>query len=170
TSENVSAQSSAVSATTALSLPDLSITNLSAASSLIAAGQSTAVTATVQNTGTAPAAASMIAFKEMGMTLYEISVPALSAGGSASITQAMGSAPNIAARYRWSAKADSTNVITESNENNNVSSEIMVDTFVSTSTTTATTTASTFERLSSQLANIMEILMRLAEQVRLLKR
>jgi hypothetical protein len=133
----MSAQTIAVSVTTAAAstLPDLIVWNLVAGSSLIAAGQSTPVTATVQNIGAGSSGSSMVAFKEMGMTLYIVAVPALSAGESAQITQSMGSAPNIAAIYRWYATADSTGVITEKYEDNNISTEVNVSTFISASST-----------------------------------
>ena len=151
-----------------LSLPDLYVTNLVVASSLIAAGRSTYVTATVLNMGTAPAVASRLLLTEMNTPLFNtnVSVPALGVGQSASVSSPIGTVPNVATTYRWSAKADWTNVITESNEDNNVSSEITVDTYASsTSVYFPSNTHNNLAAISQALNVIKEQLLELLQEL-----
>ncbi|MFD3539931.1 discoidin domain-containing protein [Streptomyces sp. NPDC058662] len=97
--------------------PDLEITGLSAAPAAPVESDSVTLSATVRNSGPAPAPATAVAFKLGGTTVGTAQVPALVAGTGAAVSAAI--TPRDAGSYPLSAIVDEANTVVEQNDTNN---------------------------------------------------
>lgn len=97
--------------------PDLVITALGATPAAPVESDAVTLSATVKNSGPAPAAATSVAFQLGGTKVSTAAVPALAAGASATVTAAIG--PRDAGSYPLSAIVDEGNTVVEQNDTNN---------------------------------------------------
>lgn len=97
--------------------PDLQVTALSASPAAPVESDPVTLSATVKNTGPAPAAATAVSFQLGGSKIATASVPALAAGATATVTAGIG--PRDAGSYPLSAIVDEANTVVEQNDTNN---------------------------------------------------
>ncbi|MCX5611773.1 discoidin domain-containing protein [Streptomyces sp. NBC_00047] len=97
--------------------PDLEISALSAAPATPVESDSVTLSATVRNSGPAPAAATAVSFRLGGTKIAAADVPALAAGATATVTAGIG--PRDAGTYPLSAVVDEANTVVEQNDSNN---------------------------------------------------
>ncbi|MFE2477358.1 discoidin domain-containing protein [Streptomyces sp. NPDC059389] len=97
--------------------PDLVVTGLSAAPAAPVESDSVTLSATVRNSGPAPAAATAVTFRLGGSPVGTANVPALAAGATATVTAGIG--PRDAGTYPLSAIVDEANAVVEQNDTNN---------------------------------------------------
>ncbi|MEU8838365.1 discoidin domain-containing protein [Streptomyces roseus] len=97
--------------------PDLQVTGLSAAPAAPVESDSVTLSATVRNSGPAPAAATAVTFKLGGSPAGTANVPALAAGATATVTAGIGA--RDAGTYPLSAVVDEANTVIEQNDSNN---------------------------------------------------
>ncbi|GHI86955.1 discoidin domain-containing protein [Streptomyces xanthophaeus] len=97
--------------------PDLEITALSAAPAAPVESDPVTLSATVRNSGPAPAAATAVSFRLGGTKVATAQVPALAAGATATVTAAIG--PRDADTYPLGAVVDEANTVVEQNDTNN---------------------------------------------------
>ncbi|MFG2996506.1 discoidin domain-containing protein [Streptomyces sp. NPDC048340] len=97
--------------------PDLEITALSASPAAPVESDSVTLSATVKNSGPAPAAATAVAFRLGGTKAVLAAVPALAAGATATVTAGIG--PRDAGSYPLDAVVDEANAVIEQNDSNN---------------------------------------------------
>ncbi|MFD3544643.1 CARDB domain-containing protein, partial [Streptomyces sp. NPDC058655] len=97
--------------------PDLEITGLSAAPTAPVESDPVTLSATVKNSGPAPAAATAVTFQLGGTPVGTANVPALAAGATATVTAAIG--PRNAGSYPLAAVVDEANTVVEQNDTNN---------------------------------------------------
>lgn len=97
--------------------PDLQVTAVSASPAAPVESDSVTLSATVKNTGPAPAAATAVSFQLGGSKVASANVPALAAGATATLTAGIG--PRDAGSYPLSAIVDEANAVIEQNETNN---------------------------------------------------
>lgn len=97
--------------------PDLEVTGLSASPAAPVESDPVTLSATVKNSGPAPAAATAVAFQLGGARAGTAQVPALAAGATATVTAAIG--PRDAGTYPLSAVVDEANTVVEQNDTNN---------------------------------------------------
>ena len=101
--------------------PDLTITALATTNNKAPQGQKVTISATVKNSGTATAAASVTAFKDGTNVLGLLATPALAAGQSVTVSVDMRTASQNGVHV-LSVAADSAGTVTESSETNNTAS------------------------------------------------
>ncbi|MFJ1866314.1 discoidin domain-containing protein [Streptomyces sp. NPDC088097] len=97
--------------------PDLVVTALSAAPSAPVESDPVTLSATVKNSGPAPAAATNVTFQLGGTKVGTAAVPALAAGASATVTAQIGA--RDAGTYPLGAIVDEANTVVEQNDSNN---------------------------------------------------
>ncbi|MFD7838103.1 discoidin domain-containing protein [Streptomyces sp. NPDC059761] len=97
--------------------PDLEVTGLSATPAAPVESDSVTLSATVRNSGPAPAAATAVTFKLGGSPVGTANVPALAAGATATVTAGIGA--RDAGTYPLSAIVDEANTVIEQNDTNN---------------------------------------------------
>ncbi|MFD8983997.1 discoidin domain-containing protein [Streptomyces sp. NPDC059564] len=97
--------------------PDLEITALSATPSAPVESDPVTLSATVKNSGSAPAAATAVTFQLGGTKAGTAAVPALAAGASATVTAGIGA--RDAGTYPLGAVVDEANTVVEQNDSNN---------------------------------------------------
>ncbi|MFC9293625.1 discoidin domain-containing protein [Streptomyces sp. NPDC057010] len=97
--------------------PDLEVTALGAAPAGPVESDPVTLSATVKNSGTAPATATAVAFRLGGTKVGTAAVPALAAGATATVTAGIG--PRDAGTYPLSAVVDEANTVIEQNDTNN---------------------------------------------------
>ncbi|MEV0986221.1 discoidin domain-containing protein [Streptomyces sp. NPDC049949] len=97
--------------------PDLVVTALSTTPAAPVESDPVTLSATVRNSGPAPAAATAVTFKLGGSPVGTASVPALAAGATATVTAGIGA--RDAGTYPLSAIVDEANTVVEQNDTNN---------------------------------------------------
>lgn len=97
--------------------PDLEITALSAAPAAPVESDPVTLSATVRNSGPAPAAGTAVSFRLGGTKVGTAQVPALAAGATATVTAEIG--PRDADTYPLGAVVDEANTVVEQNDTNN---------------------------------------------------
>lgn len=97
--------------------PDLEVTALSASPAAPVESDPVTLSATVKNSGPAPATATAVAFQLGGSKIATANVPALAAGATAAVTAGIG--PRDAGTYPLSATVDEANTVVEQNDTNN---------------------------------------------------
>ncbi|MFJ6939852.1 discoidin domain-containing protein [Streptomyces sp. NPDC101132] len=97
--------------------PDLEITALTASPSAPVETDAVTLSATVRNSGTAPAPATAVTFELGGSKAATAAVGALAAGASATVTAAIG--PREAGSYPLGAEVDQAGTVVEQNDTNN---------------------------------------------------
>lgn len=97
--------------------PDLQVTAVSTSPTSPVESDPVTLSATVRNSGPAPAAATAVAFQLGGTKVATAPVAALAAGATATVTAAVG--PRDAGTYPLSAVVDEANAVVEQNETNN---------------------------------------------------
>ncbi|MFJ9079304.1 discoidin domain-containing protein [Streptomyces sp. NPDC102278] len=97
--------------------PDLVITGLSAAPATPVESDPVTLSATVKNSGPAPAAATAVTFRLGGTMVGTASVPALAAGASATVGAGIGA--RDAGTYPLGAVVDEADTVIEQNDTNN---------------------------------------------------
>ncbi len=97
--------------------PDLEISALSAAPATPVESDPVTLSATVKNSGPAPAEATSVSFRLGGTKAGTANVPALAAGATATVTAGIG--PRDAGTYPLSAVVDEANTVVEQNDSNN---------------------------------------------------
>ncbi|UUU39593.1 discoidin domain-containing protein [Streptomyces sp. NBC_00162] len=97
--------------------PDLEISALSAAPATPVESDSVTLSATVRNSGPAPAATSAVSFRLGGTKIAAADAPALAAGATATVTAGIG--PRDAGTYPLSAVVDEADTVVEQNDSNN---------------------------------------------------
>ncbi|WP_392898302.1 discoidin domain-containing protein [Streptomyces sp. LN699] len=97
--------------------PDLEITGLGATPATPVESDPVTLTATVKNSGPAPAAATAVTFRLGGTTVGTASVPALAAGATAAVSAGIGA--RDAGTYPLGAVVDEANTVIEQNDTNN---------------------------------------------------
>ncbi|MFJ5807964.1 discoidin domain-containing protein [Streptomyces sp. NPDC093093] len=97
--------------------PDLEITGLGATPATPVESDPVTLTATVKNSGPAPAAATAVTFRLGGTTVGTASVPALAAGATATVGAGIGA--RDAGTYPLGAVVDEANTVIEQNDTNN---------------------------------------------------
>lgn len=97
--------------------PDLEVIAVGAAPAAPVESDPVTLSATVRNSGPAPAAATAVAFRLGGTKVATADVPALAAGATATVTAGIG--PRDAGTYPLSAVVDEANTVIEQNDTNN---------------------------------------------------
>jgi len=100
--------------------PDLTVTALSTDKSVYEAGETVTVTATVKNIGNTTAGSSVLRLSPAGLSVQDRTLSSLAANAVRSLTYTFVAPNNLSAgTIIVTALADATNIVTESNENNN---------------------------------------------------
>jgi len=97
--------------------PDLAVTAITASPAAPVEGTAITLTATVKNAGNLASPASTVDLTVDGVVATSVAVPAIAAGGTTTVSKAIGSKP--AGSYTVGAVVDPANAVVEQNEANN---------------------------------------------------